>query len=73
MKETTMDVEVNAVYEGGVLKLEQPLPLPEQARVRIVVKVSRAEQAYGLLGWTGDPEVLRQVALDPEFDPEEAP
>jgi hypothetical protein len=25
-------------------------------------------KAYGLLGWTGDPETVRRVALDLEFD-----
>jgi hypothetical protein len=24
-------------------------------------------RAYGLLGWTGDAETVRRVALDPEF------
>jgi predicted DNA-binding antitoxin AbrB/MazE fold protein len=68
-----MEVEVDAVYEGGVLKLEQPLELPEKTKVRVVVKVSRVQAAYGLLRWTGDPEVLREIALSPDLDPEEAP
>jgi predicted DNA-binding antitoxin AbrB/MazE fold protein len=70
-----MSLEVEAVYENGVLKLAQPLPLAEQQRVRVTVEVkaSRVKQSYGLMGWTGDPAVLRQVALDPAFGSEEAP
>jgi len=64
-----MALEVEAVYENGVLKLDRPLPLGDKERVRVTIHVatSRAEQSYGLLGWTGDPKVVEQVALDPEF------
>jgi predicted DNA-binding antitoxin AbrB/MazE fold protein len=70
-----MELQVEAVYENGTLKVEQPLPLAEGQRVQVVVRVktSRVKRAYGLLRWTGDPEVLRKIALDPEFSPEEAP
>jgi predicted DNA-binding antitoxin AbrB/MazE fold protein len=70
-----MILEVEAVYENGVLECDQPLPLAEQQRVRVTieVKASRVEQSYGLMGWTGDPAILRQIALDPGFRSEEAP
>jgi predicted DNA-binding antitoxin AbrB/MazE fold protein len=68
-----MELEVNAVYEGGVLKLEQPLGLPEGAKVCVVVKVSRARLSQGLTPWTGDPEALRRFALDPDLDLEASP
>jgi predicted DNA-binding antitoxin AbrB/MazE fold protein len=68
-----LEFELNAVYENGVLKLERPLELKEGQKVRVVVRASRVERAYGLLGWTGDPETVRRVALDPEFGAEEAP
>jgi predicted DNA-binding antitoxin AbrB/MazE fold protein len=29
---------------------------------------SLARRTYGLIGWTGDPEVVRRIALDPAFD-----
>jgi predicted DNA-binding antitoxin AbrB/MazE fold protein len=63
-----MSIEVEAVYEQGVLKPDQPLPLEEHQRVKIVVQGqgSVAQQTYGIIGWTGDPEVIRHVALDPE-------
>src|SRR5215203_2360248 len=34
---------------------------------------SLARRTYGLIGWTGDPEVVRRIALDSEFDREENP
>ena len=68
-------IEVDATYENGMLKLDQPLPLGEQQRVRVTVHVgpSRVQQSYGLIGWKGDPAVLRRIAEDPEFGIEESP
>jgi predicted DNA-binding antitoxin AbrB/MazE fold protein len=70
-----MALEVEAVYENGVLKLDQPLPLAEHQRVRVSVEVkaSRVKQSYGLMGWTGDPAVLRRIALDTAVGSEEGP
>ncbi len=70
-----MSYYVKATYENGVLKLEKPLPLAENEKVRVVVYTgpSRAEQSYGLLKWTGDPKILEQIAMDPEFGVEECP
>jgi hypothetical protein len=34
---STMITTVDAIYEDGKLVLEQPLPLPEHARVRITI------------------------------------
>jgi hypothetical protein len=31
------------------------------------------ERSYGLIRWTGDPEILRQIAEDDEFGILEAP
>jgi predicted DNA-binding antitoxin AbrB/MazE fold protein len=69
-----MTVTVEAIYEKGVLKLAQPLPLQENERVRVTVQseTSVAQQTYGLMGWTGDPETLERFALDPELDPQES-
>jgi predicted DNA-binding antitoxin AbrB/MazE fold protein len=65
-----MSLEIEATYENGVLKPSQPLPLREHQRVVISVraKVSRIRQAAGMIHWTGDPAVLRQIAEDPESD-----
>ena len=35
-----MTLTIEAVYENGVLKPTQPLPLPDQARVRLTVETS---------------------------------
>ena len=78
-----MSLEVEATYENGVLKLDNSLPLEEHERVTVHVKPrvketvqqegTVAELAYGLIGWTGDPEVVRRIALEPEFGIQESP
>ncbi|MEX0714510.1 MAG: antitoxin family protein [Pirellulales bacterium] len=70
-----MPFEVNAVYENGVLKPERPLPLAEHQRVTVVVQeeISVARRSYGIIGWKGDPEVIRRIALDDEFGAAESP
>jgi predicted DNA-binding antitoxin AbrB/MazE fold protein len=69
-----MTLTVEAVYENGVLKPAQPLPLKEHERVRITVEPGDSPllRAYGLMGWTGDAQTLERIALDPEFLPEES-
>lgn len=70
-----MSLEVEATYENGVLKLDKPLPFRENTRVKVTVQQGGtvAELTYGLLGWTGDPEVLRKIAEDDEFGVLESP
>jgi predicted DNA-binding antitoxin AbrB/MazE fold protein len=70
-----MGMTVEAVYENGVLKLGEPLPLNNLERVLITVEPKRnwAERTAGLLKWTGDPEVLRQVTEGDEFSLLESP
>jgi predicted DNA-binding antitoxin AbrB/MazE fold protein len=80
-----MAITVEAVYENGVLKPEKPLPLAERQRVDLTVHIKAGSpppgteadedvvrRSYGLLGWTGDVETLRRIAMDPEFGPEES-
>jgi predicted DNA-binding antitoxin AbrB/MazE fold protein len=64
-----MAIVVEATYEDGVLKPAQPLPLSEHEKVRVTVEpeVNWVDQTYGLLKWTGDPEILRCLAEDDEF------
>ena len=76
---------VQAIYEDGVLKPEQPLPLAEHERVQVSVQavakepargnvgVSRAKATSGMLGWTGDAATVERLALDPELGIEESP
>ena len=69
-----MPITVDATYDNGTLRLSQPLPLEDQAKVRVTVHTQSSPllEAYGVLGWTGDAETLERIALDPEFLPEEA-
>jgi predicted DNA-binding antitoxin AbrB/MazE fold protein len=61
-----MSIEVEATYEKGSFKLDQPLPVAEHQRVRIIVQSGGtvAEQSYGILGWKGDVKTVRKAALD---------
>jgi predicted DNA-binding antitoxin AbrB/MazE fold protein len=70
-----MPITVEAVYENGVLKPAEPLPLREQERVTVTVqpKSDWVRETYGILGWKGDPEELRRLALHPQLDLEEGP
>ena len=70
-----MVIVVEATYENGVLKPAEPLPLAEHEKVQITVNtaLSRVRATAGLLGWKGDAETLRRVAMDPEFGIEECP
>ena len=66
-----MAITIEAVYENGVLKPAQPLPLQEHEKVQITVRptVSRVRQTVGLIGWTGTQEDADFVALSAELDP----
>ena len=72
---STIPLIVEAIYENGVLKPNNPLPLQEHAKVQVTVHVpvtpqqalEAVKKGYGLLRWTGDAETLRQVAEDDEF------
>ena len=70
-----MAITVEAVYEGGVLKPAQPLPLREHERVQITIMsaVGRVRQTAGLMGWMESQEDADFVALSPELDPNERP
>lgn len=76
-----MAITVEAVYENGVLKPAQPLPLAEHERVQLAVHrpadikaaLDAVERSYGLIGRTFDPETIRRVAEDDEFGILESP
>src|SRR5262249_39957903 len=65
-----MSLTIEAVYENGVLRPTQPLPLQEHQKVRVTVQTETnwVDATAGILGWTGDPEELRRLALSPTFD-----
>ena len=58
-----MSLQIEATYENGVLKLDQPLPLREQERVVVTIqpKLSRARQSYGLVTWQGTAQELDEL------------
>ena len=68
-----MAITVEAIYENGVLKLTQALPLQEHEKVVVTVKsaVSRVRKTAGLIGWTGSQEDADFVATSAELDPQE--
>jgi predicted DNA-binding antitoxin AbrB/MazE fold protein len=76
-----MTITVEAIYENGVLKPVQSLPLQEHEKVQVTVHtpvsvqsaLAAVQRSYGLLRWTGDRETVERVALDPEFGIREAP
>jgi predicted DNA-binding antitoxin AbrB/MazE fold protein len=70
-----MPLIVEAVYENGVLKPTQPLPLKEHEKVTLTIApaMSVARQSAGMLRWHGDWETLRQLAEDDEFGLMESP
>ena len=60
-----MAITVDAIYEDGVLRPAEALPLKEHDRVRLTIQShsSWVEETYGILGWKGDAEELRRLAL----------
>lgn len=63
-----MTLTVEAIYENGVLKPTQPLPLKEHEKVRITLEQgdSPLVRAYGIIGWTGTHEELEQLLAETE-------
>ena len=60
-----MAISVEAVYEDGVLKPSEPLPLRERERVRLTVEPERGTRT---LIPCEDPELIERVALDAELE-----
>ena len=75
MEPKTMILTIEAIYENGVLKPAQPLPLQEHEKVRITIQpaTSLARQTAGMVPWTGDAETLERIIRDPEFGILESP
>lgn len=70
-----MNITVEAVYENGVLKPTQPVPLQEHEHVTPTIRsaTSIARQTAGMFPWTGDVETLERLTRDPEFGIRESP
>ena len=69
-----MPLTVEAVYENGVLKPDQPLPLKEHEKVRVTLhtETSPLLNAYGIMGFKGTAEEAEYLALNSELLPEES-
>jgi predicted DNA-binding antitoxin AbrB/MazE fold protein len=76
-----MPLIVEAIYENGVLKPTEPLPLKEKERVRLSIHtpvdvqsaLDAVRRSQGLIPWSGDPETLRSIVEDDEFGILESP
>jgi predicted DNA-binding antitoxin AbrB/MazE fold protein len=68
-----MAITIEAVFENGILRPLQPLPLKEHEAVRVTVETGStwAERTSGLLHWPGDLDTLDRFITDPELDPQE--
>jgi predicted DNA-binding antitoxin AbrB/MazE fold protein len=63
-----MGLDIQAVYENGVLKLAHPLPLAEGTTVRITVHPpgNPVKRFVGLVPWQGDREEFDRWLNDPD-------
>jgi predicted DNA-binding antitoxin AbrB/MazE fold protein len=61
-----MAITVEAIYENGVLKLSQPLPLKEHAKVRLTVEPAQPPIWERIAALTADapPEELAKPPVD---------
>ncbi len=68
-----MPRNIEAVYEGGVLRPLSPLKLKEHEKVRITLEEeeSLVRASSGMFSGLDD-SLIEEVALSPEFLPEEA-
>lgn len=68
-------LQIEVVYEKGVLKLPRELPLQEGQKVTIIIHPPGgvAQRAYGRLQSTLSREDLDAAALDPELGIRESP
>jgi predicted DNA-binding antitoxin AbrB/MazE fold protein len=65
-----MPLTVDAIYENGVLKPTQPLPLQEHEKVRVTIQaaINWVQGTYGICGWKGSAAEAERFATDPELD-----
>lgn len=65
-----MTLTVEATYENGTLKLDQPVPLKEHERVRVTIEPAEnwVRATAGMFGFKGSAEEAEFFAMDPELD-----
>jgi predicted DNA-binding antitoxin AbrB/MazE fold protein len=66
-----MPLTVEATYENGVIRLDEPLPLAEKQRIKVTIHEPNlaTQKGYGLIRWTGSLEDLDYLIDDVENDP----
>jgi predicted DNA-binding antitoxin AbrB/MazE fold protein len=67
-----MSFTIEAIYENGVLKPAEPLPLTEHEKVTVTISpaVSLARRTAGMVPWTGDVETFDRLMAEIEEDEE---
>lgn len=65
-----MFITVEAIYEDGVLKPSQALPLTEHEKVQVTVRraAQLADQTHGMIGWSGDVGTFEQLLRESEVE-----
>ncbi len=65
-----MALEIEAVYENGLLKPDEPLPLHDGQRVKVTIQKTsgRARSSAGIFRWQGDRKDL-EYHLGPDNHP----
>ena len=65
-----MSITVDAIYENGVLRPAEPLPLKEHEAVRVTIqpKTNWVQETYGIIGWKGSAELAERFATDAELE-----
>ena len=65
-----MNLTIEAVYENGVLKPSQPLPLKEHEKVRVTVHTPTnwVQETSGIMGFKGTAEEADYFAMSPDLD-----
>jgi predicted DNA-binding antitoxin AbrB/MazE fold protein len=63
-----MSLEVEAIYENGILKPSHVLPLQEGQKVNLTIQpaATAAKRFCGCLRWTRDPEELHRYLDNPD-------
>jgi len=67
-----MPRNIEAIYEDGVLKPLLPLKLKDHAKVRITLEEESVVRATSGMFSGLDDNTIDEIALSPEFLPEEA-
>jgi predicted DNA-binding antitoxin AbrB/MazE fold protein len=65
-----MSITFEAIYENGVLKPTQPLPLKEGEQVQVTVRQPScvADKTHGMIGWAGDADTFNRLLQECETD-----